>query len=444
MKLYASLMRVVESHVAPLAGRIGSQRHIIAIRDGFISAMPFLIIGSIMLIVANPPFDAQTHSAIGQAWLNFSKAHWNTITMPFFMTMGLMSVFVSVGTAFSLAKHYKLDTLTASLLSLMAFLLAAAPQVENKMALDFLGGQGVFTALICAIWSVELIRLLKKYNIAVRMPAQVPEAIARSFELLYPVIGILLTVYPLSVFIQSEYSMLIPAVIMQVFQPLITVGDTLPAILIALLLANLLWFAGIHGDNIVTGLLNPIFMANLATNAALMTHGVATTQVLTAPFWSFYICIGGSGSTLVLAILYIRSRSIHLRTIGKLSVVPALFNINEPLLFGSPVVMNPTLFIPLLLVPMVNAVLAYSALHLDLVQKMVALAPWTAPAPLGAMISAAWDYRAAVLVVALMVIDLFIWYPFFKVYEKQLLNEEKDRFDANLDAEENPTRTATQ
>ncbi|VTR26152.1 PTS system oligo-beta-mannoside-specific EIIC component [Serratia fonticola] len=348
-------MRVVESHIAPLAGRIGSQRHIIAIRDGFISAMPFLIVGSIMLIVANPPFDATTTSSFGQAWLGFAKKHWDTITMPFFMTMGLMSVFVSIGTAYSLAKHYKMDALTAALLSLMAFLLASAPQVDNKMSLDFLGGQGVFTALICAIWSVELIRLLKKYNITIRMPEQVPPAIARSFELLYPVVGILLTVYPVSLLMQSEFQLLLPAAIMQVFQPLISVGDTLPAILLAVLIANLLWFAGIHGDNIVTGLLNPIFMANLATNAALVANGAAMTQTLTAPFWSFYVCIGGSGSTLVLAFLYLRSRSIHLRTIGKLSVVPAAFNINEPLLFGSPVVMNPTLFIPLIVVPMVNA-----------------------------------------------------------------------------------------
>ncbi|TDB63219.1 PTS sugar transporter subunit IIC [Photorhabdus khanii] len=424
MSLYTAFIRVVESHIVPLAGRIGNQRHISAIRDGFISAMPFLLIGSIMLIVANPPFDAQTSSSFGQAWLSFAKTHWDTITMPYFMTMGLMSIFVSVGTAYSLAKSYGLDGLTSALLSLMAFLLAAAPQIENKIALDFLGGAGVFTSLICAIWSVELTRLLKKYNITIRMPAQVPPAIARSFELLYPVTGILLTVYPISLLLQSEFNLLIPAAVMQIFQPLISVGDTLPAIMLAALIANLLWFAGIHGANIVTVLLSPIFMANIATNAALMAQGAAATQILTDPYWSFYICLGGSGSTLALAILYLRSRSIHLRTIGKLSAVPAMFNINEPLLFGSPIVMNPTLLIPLLVVPLVNAVLSYSTLHLDLVHKMVVISPWTTPAPFGAMLSAAWDYRAAVLVIVLMIIDLFIWYPFFKVYEKQLINEE--------------------
>ncbi|MCW7761021.1 PTS cellobiose transporter subunit IIC [Photorhabdus luminescens] len=424
MSLYTSFTCVLERYIIPIAGRIGNQRHIIAMRDGFISAMPFLIIGSMMLIVANPPFDLQTTSSFGQAWLSFAKTHWGTITMPYFMTMGLMSVFVAVGAAYSLAKSYGLDGLTSALLSLVAFLLAAAPQIENKIALDFLGGTGVFTALICAVWSVELTRLLKKYNITIRMPTQVPPAIARSFELLYPVIGILLTVYPASLLLQSEFNLLIPAAIMQMFHPLISVGDTLPAIILALLISNLLWFAGIHGANIITGLMAPIFMANIATNATLMAQGTAATQIFTDPYWSFYICLGGSGSTLVLAILYLRSRSIHLRTIGKLGVVPSIFNINEPLLFGSPIVMNPTLFIPLLVVPLVNAILSYSTLHLDLVHKMVALSPWTTPAPFGAMISAAWDYRAAVLVIILMIIDLFIWYPFFKIYEKQLLNEE--------------------
>ncbi len=165
-------------------------------------------------------------------------------------------------------------------------------------------------------------------------------------------------------------------------------------------------------------------MANLATNAALISKGLDATQVMTAPYWSFYICIGGSGSTLMLAFLYQRSRSIHLRTIGKLSIVPALFNINEPLIFGSPVVMNPLLFFPLVLVPMVNATLAYAAMHLNLVQDMIAMAPWTTPAPIGAMISAAWDYRAFVLVILIMLIDGLLWYPFFKAYEKQLVEQE--------------------
>ncbi|MCL9781140.1 PTS sugar transporter subunit IIC [Vibrio sp. S4M6] len=424
MGLYSKMMNVVENHIAPIATKVGTQPHIIAIRDGFISAMPFLIVGSIMLIVANPPFDAHTTSSFGQLWVGLAKHHWGTITMPYFMTMGLMSVFVSIGTAYSLAKHYKLDGLTAAMLSLTAFLLASAPQVHNAMSMEFLGGKGVFTAIICAIWSVELIRLLQKYNITIKMPEQVPPAIARSFELLYPVIGIMLTVYPISLFLQSEYSMLLPAAIMKIFEPLVALGDSLPAILIAVTIANLLWFAGIHGDNIVTGLLNPIFMANIAANAALITHGQEATHILTAPYWSFYLCIGGSGSTLVLAFMYLKSRSVHLKTIGKLSVVPAIFNINEPLIFGSPVVMNPIMFIPLLLVPIVNVLLSYTALHLHLVETMIAMAPWTTPAPIGAMISAAWDYRAFILVLVLIVVDTLIWYPFFKAYERQLCKEE--------------------
>ncbi|CCK14109.1 PTS system, cellobiose-specific IIC component [Cronobacter universalis NCTC 9529] len=266
-------MALVERRIATLAGRIGTQRHIIAIRDGFICAMPFLIIGSVMLIIANPPFDQATTSAFGRLWLGFANAHWNTLTMPFFMTTGLMSVFVSIGTAYSLAKSYQLDGLMAGLLSMTAFLLAAAPQADNKLSLDFLGGQGVFIALLCAIWSVELTRLLKKYGITLRLPEQVPPAIARSFDLLLPMTGILLTVYPLSLVMQSEFQMLIPAAVMQLFQPVIAAGDSLPGILLCVLLANLLWFAGIHGDNLVQGLLNPLFMANIAANAALLSQG---------------------------------------------------------------------------------------------------------------------------------------------------------------------------
>ncbi|POP42822.1 PTS cellobiose transporter subunit IIC [Superficieibacter electus] len=425
MSFYTSMLRIVENHIAPLAGRVGSQRHILAIRDGFIAAMPFIIVGSILLIVANPPFEENTTFAPGLAWLHFAKAHFTLITQPYYMSMGLMSVFVAIATAYSLAQSYQSDGLTAGLLSLMAFLVAASPQIEGKMSLDFLGGEGVFTALICAIWSVELIRLLKKYHITVKMPEQVPPAIARSFELLLPVAGIFITVYPVSLIIQGEFHILLPEAVMYIFQPIISVSDSLPAIIIAILLSNLLWFSGIHGDSIVTGLINPLCMANIATNAAPIVQGSEPTQILSVPYWSFFVCLGGSGSTLVLCIMYLRSRSVHLKTMGRLSIVPSLFNINEPVLFGSPVVMNPVLFLPLMIVPVLNAIIAWVLMQTHVISMMVVMSPWTTPAPLGALISSAWDYRAALCVIFLMVLDFGIWYPFFKVYEKQLVEKER-------------------
>ncbi|SUX75831.1 PTS system protein, component EIIc [Citrobacter freundii] len=137
--------------------------------------------------------------------------------------------------------------------------------------------------------------------------------------------------------------------------------------------------------------------------------------------------VGGSGATMGLVICYLRSRSAHLRSIGRLSVVPSIFNINEPVIFGTPIVMNPVFFIPFLLAPMVNAVLAWAAMKLDLIGRVISVVPWTAPAPVGAAWALGWDYRAAILVVLLALVSAVIYFPFFKVYEKQLLEQGKRR-----------------
>ena len=125
-----------------------------------------------------------------------------------------------------------------------------------------------------------------------------------------------------------------------------------------------------------------------------------------------------------LVICYLKSRSAHLRAIGRLSVVPSMFNINEPVIFGTPIVMNPVFFIPFLLAPMVNAVLAWAAMKFDLVSRVISVVPWTAPAPIGGAWALGWDFRAALLVIVLAVVSAIIYYPFFKVYEKQLLEQE--------------------
>jgi PTS system cellobiose-specific IIC component len=152
-------------------------------------------------------------------------------------------------------------------------------------------------------------------------------------------------------------------------------------------------------------------------------------------FWTFFIVVGGSGATMGLVICYLRSKSAHLRSIGRLSIVPTCFNINEPVIFGTPIVMNPVFFIPFLLAPMVNAVLAWGAMKMDLIGRVISVVPWTAPAPIGAAWALGWDFRAAILVVLLAVVSAIIYFPFFKVYEKQLLEQEAEEAQKTADEE---------
>lgn len=418
---------IIEKRVTPVAGRLSSQRHINAIRDGFIAAMPFLIVGSFMLLFAHPPFEATSSFAPGRWWYALSLKYTTQLLMPFNMTMGLMSLFVTSAIAYQLALSYKLNALMAASLALMTFLLVSAPQVNDALSVSALGGEGIFTGILVALFCTELMRFLRDKNIGLKLPEQVPPNIRQSFDLLIPILIIFLTLYPLSLFIQAEYGMLIPHAIMAVFSPIVTASDSLPALLLTVLLCHILWFAGIHGAAIIGGLLQAFYITNLGMNQEALNAGLAIPHIFVEAFWMFFVVIGGSGATLGLVILFLRSRSAHLRSIGKLGIVPSIFNINEPVIFGSPIIMNPVLFIPFICVPLINATIAWTVTKLGLIGHVVSLAPWTTPAPIGAVWATGWDYRALILVVLLIVLSMIIYYPFFKVYEKQLISTEENQ-----------------
>jgi PTS system cellobiose-specific IIC component len=416
----------IENTISPIAARAGNQRHIVAVRDGFIGAMPFMIVGSFLLVFAYPPFSADTTFAFGQWWLGMAKTYAHEIITPFNMSMGIMACYISAGIAYQLSQSYKLDAFPTSMLTLMTFLLIAAPMKDGMMPSAFLGGAGIFTAIIVAIYTTELVRFLKAHNIGIKLPEQVPEKIRQSFNLLIPALLIILTIYPVNMVIHHELGMYLPEAIMAIFKPLISAADSLPAILLAVFLCPILWFAGIHGAAIVTGILQPFWLVNLGLNQAALAAGQPLPHVFIESFWQYFVTIGGSGATIGLVLLYMRSKSAHLRSIGKLGIVPACFNINEPVIFGSPIVMNPVLFFPFVVCPMLNATIAYVCATTGLVGKVISLVPWTAPAPIGAAWAAGWQFSNGLLVLGLIVLDLLVYLPFFKVYEKQLLAQETE------------------
>lgn len=424
MSIYNNIISIIERKIAPVAGKIGGQRHVLAVRDGFISAMPFMIVGSFLMILAFPPFSKETTFAFGQMWLEFATTHKDAIMLPFRMTMGIMTIYVAVGIGYNLSQGYNLSPLMGGLLSLCSFLIVAAPFSNGNIPAMFMGGTGIFTALLTSIYSVELMRFLKAKNFTIRLPEQVPEKIAQSFELLVPVLVMIATLYPLSLILQHYSGMLLPELIMEIFKPLVAASDSLTAVLICVLVSHLLWFCGIHGAAIVTNLLQPFWLANIAANQMALEMGEILPNSFVDPFWRFYIVIGGCGSTLALVIMYMRSRSAHLRSIGKLSVVPSFFNINEPVIFGSPIIMNPIMLIPFVGAPLVNATVAWFALSSGFVDKPISIVPWTTPSLLGAPWAAGWTFGPILLVLTNFAISCVIWLPFFKAYEKQLVDQE--------------------
>lgn len=438
--LYLKLMSVIENHITPLAGAVGQQKYVTSIRDGFILALPFMIVGSFMLVFIFPPFAPDTHWGFARAWLQFSLDHRESLMLPYNFSMGIMTIFISVGVAASLARHHALDPLTSGMLSLMGFLLIAAPLKDDHISVAYFSGQGIFTALLVAIYTTELYAFFRRHNITIRLPPEVPTGVARSFEILIPVLAVVLTLHPLNLFIESQLGMIIPEAIMSLVKPLVAASDTLPAILLSVLVCQILWFAGIHGALIVTGIMNPFWMANLSVNQAAMAAGSVIPHIYVQGFWDHYLLIGGVGSTLPLALLLMRSKAVHLRTIGRMGVVPGLFNINEPILFGAPVIMNPLFFIPFVLVPMINATLAWFALDLGWVARVVSLTPWTTPAPIGASWAANWAFSPVIMCLICMGTAIIMYYPFFKAFEKQLLAQQSS--DASAPAVVGQSETA--
>ncbi|ELQ6140860.1 PTS sugar transporter subunit IIC [Cronobacter sakazakii] len=424
MSLYQSMVHVIENKITPLAGAMGSQRHVVAIRDGFLAALPFMIIGSFLLVFIFPPFSPDTQIGFCRAWLDLSLKYREQLMLPFNLSMGVMTFFISVGIGASLGKHYKLDPIMTGLLAFMAFLLVAAPYKDGQISTQYFSGQGIFTALITAIYASEMYAFLKRHNITIRLPKEVPTGVARSFEILIPVVVIVLTLHPLNLIIESTTGMILPEAIMHLLSPLVAASDSLPAILISVLICQILWFAGIHGALIVTGIMNPFWMANLSANQAALAAGQALPHIYLQGFWDHYLLIGGVGSTLPLAFLLLRSRAVHLRTIGKMGVVPSMFNINEPILFGAPVIMNPVFFLPFILVPMVNAVLAWTATKLGWLAQVVSLTPWTTPAPIGASWAANWAFSPVIMCLICIVMSALMYYPFVKAYERTLQKQE--------------------
>ncbi|QNO13982.1 PTS sugar transporter subunit IIC [Alkalicella caledoniensis] len=421
-----NFLKWLEEKFMPVVAKVGNQRHISAMKDGFIGAMPFMIIGSIMLILAFPPFPADTTNFIGKAWVNLATNYFDILIVPNQMTMAIMSIFISAAIGYSLSKSYKLNPLSGAMLSLAAYLLLAAQPVNGGLPTAYMDGKGVFTAVIAAFFSVELMRFLMERNIRIKMPDGVPPAIAASFDALIPVFLMVAILYPASIAVQHFTGVTVPAAIMEMFKPLVGAVDTLPGILFAVFLAHLLWFAGIHGASIVGGILGPFYAIYLSANQAALAAGEALPNIFTQPFWAFYIVLGGSGATLGLVGLYLTSKSANLKAIGRVAAIPAIFNINEPVIFASPIVMNPILGIPFIIAPMVNASIAYFATGIGLAGRGVTQPPWTTPAPIGAMWATNWQIGAFVLVIVCLVVSTAIYYPFFKVYEKQLVKEEQE------------------
>ncbi|PWI32318.1 PTS cellobiose transporter subunit IIC [Vibrio albus] len=417
----------VERYMSPFAKLLMKNSHLAALRDGFQLAMPFIFVGCIFVPLIFPPF-SDPSSEISVIWNNLAIQLRPVLLPTYQLTMGVIGLIVSFGIASSLAKQYRLPERLSGLTGCMTFLILVGFYGEGPKDTYYLGGAGLFTALIASIYSVEMINLFIRRGWYIKMPEDVPILTFQSFKLMLPIMAIMLTVSIFNLYLDTSYGIHFPQLVQELFQPLVLASDSLIAILVAILVCQLLWFMGIHGALIVTGIMNPFWMPNVIANQAAMEAGQAVLpHIFLRGFWDFYLLIGGVGSTLPLVYLAIKSRSNQLKSVGKVGVIPSIFNINEPILFGFPIIMNPLFLIPFVLVPMINATIAWYLTSAQLLDRVVTLVPWSVPAPIGAAWASNGSIMNALMVLLAMVNSYFIYLPFFKAHEKILLEQEKER-----------------
>ena len=419
---------VLNEKIIPFFQRLSGSRHLVALRDGMTAAVPMIIIGSVFMIVAQFPIqgyqDFMAHT-FGSNWATVVQYPTNAS----FHIMGLVAV---AGISYNLAKSYKVDAFSAMVVAIGAFILTIPLRVDKDGAmwvpLQQLDSSGLFIAILVGLFITDLYVWLVHKNLTIKMPSTVPPAVSNSFASLFPGALALILMWIIRMAVEAPPMKSIPNIINFVLQePLSHLNNSLPGAIIVELFICLLWFFGIHGANTVSGVMMPIWLGAMTQNANAMQAGKALPNIVTQQFYDNFVHMGGSGATIGLAfMLAFLSKSKEFKTLGKLVVGPALFNVNEPIIFGMPVVMNYKLLLPFILAPMANVITTYTAMSTGIVAKtMGVMVPWTTP-PIISGYLATGHLSGSVLQLVNIVIDGLIYYAFFKSMDRSHLAEEKD------------------
>lgn len=421
----------IENHLMEPLGKIAQNRYLQAIRDAFvIFALPVIITGALFLIIANPPTSLDW--GIIDAWANAIEPIQHQILFPFNLTFGIMALTVAFGIGYSLAQRYDgMDAVMSGILSMLAFFMTAFPmtditQVPFGEILNYLGGQGLFVAIILGILTTEAFRFLTNKGLTFEMPAGVPPYVMRTFRALIPFMLILPAVWALAWIVWANFGVTLPQLVLDAFSPLVAASNSYWAAIAMIILMLLLWSMGIHGMNVVSSVAYPFWMTQMAENAEAVKAGVEATGIVTEPFYHMFAHLGGSGATIGLAIFLLFARSTMLKQVGKTAIVPSLFNINEPLLFGVPIVLNPLLVIPFILGPAVIVTINYFVFAAGLIPPVIIQPPFTVPIFFGGFIATGGSVAAGLLQIIDAIIAAIIYYPFFKKYDNQLYAQEQE------------------
>lgn len=421
-------MQQVWAKIVAFLEAASKQRHMIALRDGMIGAVPIILVGSTFLLLgAQSDVLAYIPGMKESAFFAWYKSAVPMLLLPYRFTMGLLALYVSFTIAAALAKEYSLPPIPNGLTA-MACLMISGEMVKAQvheggnpewvLAVKPLGAEGLFLAILLGLCTVEISRHLTympKPADGEDSTGGIPPAVVQAFASFFPMLTCVFVIW----LIRHALGFDIHQFIIDQTQWMKDLGDTFVAMLVVNIFLHLFGVAGVHGISVINAAMLPIWLQFLTLNAEAHAQGTALPYVTAFPFYQWFIWIGGAGATLAPTVRCLFSKNAHVKRIGRVSIVPAFFNINEPLLFGLPVVANPVLAIPFILAPLVCGTVAYFATAWGLVGKAFIEAPWVMPCFLGAYLSTS-DVKAVLLLLVNFAISYMIWAPFIRAYEHRL------------------------
>ncbi|WP_277630742.1 lactose-specific PTS transporter subunit EIIC [Atopococcus tabaci] len=420
-----SLVAQIEK-MKPFFEKVSRNKYLRAVKDGFIAAMPVVLFSSIFMLIAYVP------NIFGFYWSETVEA---LIVKPYNYSMGILGLLVAGTTAKSLTdsfnrdlpKNNQINNISTLLASIVGFLLLAADPVEGGFGSGYLGTTGLLSAFVSAFIVVNVYNLFIKNNITIKMPKEVPPNISQTFKDLLPFAVSAMIIYFVDIVVRNVAGANFAQMVIELFQPLFSAADGYVGLAIIYGAMSFFWFIGIHGPSIVEPAISAIIYLNLDANLQMFQAGEQATHALTPGIQYFVATLGGTGATFVVPYMFMfMAKSKQNKAIGKASFIPTSFGVNEPILFGGPLVLNPVFFIPFILAPIMNVwVFKFFVDFLGMNSFMYFL-PWTTPGPIGLVLGTAFHPLSFVLAALLLVMDVLIYYPFFKVYDKQQVEREQE------------------
>lgn len=416
MNTFVSFM---EKKFVPVASKIGTQRHLLAIRDSFMVTMPLMILGGLATMINNlpiPAFQKFMNSIFpNESWKGFGGSVWNG-------TFAVLSVMIAFLIAYNLTKSYGKDPVASGIVSTASFFTVGGATGMST--------QGLFVAIIVAIVSTEIfIRLIDNPKLVIKMPDGVPPAVAKSFAALLPAI-IVICFFGLITAIFAGFGVkdIIGSFYKAVQQPFMGMASTYASALLIAFITPFLWFFGLHGANMIDPFMQTINAPAIEANIDAISHGKDAPFIVNKPFIDSFVNLGGTGATLglIIAIMIVGRRNKAYKVVNNLSLAPGLFNINEPMLFGLPIVLNPIMFIPFILTPMVLVTVAYFATKLGIVPPATVMPPWVTPPIIGGFL-ATQSIGGGILAAVNLLLSTIIYMPFVKISVEAELKKAEEK-----------------